>query len=211
MGQENQSNYRLFSKKFPPAFDRHTCFSVYKQNVATKKGPALIGRLSGEAKSADKMLGVSAIGSEESATKILDHLNKSYGVDDIDLLDIDFAFFLDFIWSGIISVEEYIAGFHSRLDKISELAINDKLKVHLLIRQAGLDDQTRNVLVSTASGNYAVDKISAAMRQAFRNLKNAYHGNMSTTSGRRGRKNRGANLEEIVLGIKILFVGFRRI
>lgn len=43
-----------------------------------------------------------------------------------------------------MSIDEYIAGFHSRLDNISDLALDDKLKGHLLFRQAALDSSARS-------------------------------------------------------------------
>lgn len=160
---------------------------------ATKQGPALIGRLSGEAKSDAKTLGVAAISALDGATQILDHLDKSYGVDSVDQLDIDLANFFEFSWSGNMTVEENIAGFHARIDKIAELALDSKLKGHLLLQQAGLDNNTRNMIVGAASGNYSVDKVSTAMRQAFRNIKNSPHGNTSTSRGGQSRGRRSRN------------------
>ena len=132
-----------------------------------KQGPALIGRLSGDAKAAAKSLGTDVIGSSLGPQKILEHLDKSYAVDDVDQLGIDLAAFLDYNWKGNISIEEYIASFHSRLDKLSDLKMNDKLKGHLLLRQAGLDLTTSNFIVGAASGNYNNNKISAAARRAL--------------------------------------------
>lgn len=75
-----------------------------------------------------------------------------------------------------------------KLNQPQRLSLDNKLKGHLLLRQAGLDSNTRNMIVGAASGNYAIEKISAAMRQAFRNTKNSSHG---TTSTSRGGRNRG--------------------
>ena len=151
----------VFSKDIP-SFDAHTSFAAYRQDVELllllttlnekKKGPALIGRLSGEAKASAKSLGTQAIGGEDGAIKTLDHLEKSYGVDDVDQLRIDLASFFGFQWRSNMTIEEYIAGFHAHLDKLSELSLTDKLKGHLLLRQAGLDSRTRNVIVRSASG-----------------------------------------------------------
>lgn len=44
-----------------------------------------------------------------------------------------FADFLDYTWKKEVSVEHFISGFHIRVDKISELNLNDKLKGHLLL------------------------------------------------------------------------------
>ena len=168
-----------FSERLPPQFDGHSSYSVYRQDVELwlvltsldkcKQGPALIGSLSGEAKASAKTLGLSVISSDDGATKILEHLDKSYGVDKVDQLDIDLASFLDFNWTGNMAVEQFIAGFHSRIDKIAELHMDDKLKGHLLLRAAGLDSHMRNLIVGTSAGNYDVSSISSALRQAFRN------------------------------------------
>lgn len=157
MGAENQTSHRAFSKELLPAFDGQSSFAAYKQDIeigliltnltAAKQGAARIGRLSGEAKSAAKTLGTPVIGGISGTDSIIEHLEKAYGVDAVDQLDIDLASFLDFTWKGNLAVEEDLAGFHSRLDKISDLAISDKLKGHLLLRQGGLDDQTRNMIV----------------------------------------------------------------
>lgn len=125
---------------------------------------------------------------------ILKHLDKSYGIDTVDQLDLNLAAFLDYSWSGNMYVEQFIAGFHSRLDKIAELAIDDKLKGHLLLRQAGLDGHSRNMIVGASAGNYDVTAISTALRQAFRNADRPSHttsaaGPSHPRSKNDGRKN----------------------
>ncbi len=100
---------------------------------------------------------------------ILEHLDKSYGIEATDQLDSDLAAFLDYTWHQKMGVEQFIAGFHTRLDKIAELNIDTKLKGHLLLRQAGLDTHTRNMIVGAASGKYDASTISNALRQAYRN------------------------------------------
>lgn len=66
-----------------------------------------------------------------------------------------------------MSVEQYIAGFHSRLDKIATLNLDDKLKGHLLLRQASLQMHEKNMLIGAASGSYDVKNLTAAMRNAY--------------------------------------------
>ena len=65
--------------------------------------------------------------------------------------------------------------------------MNDQLKGHLLRRQSGLGNTTRNIIVCAADGNYDISKISSALRQAFRNdnPSNSRHYN---SYGRRGRE-----------------------
>ncbi len=70
----------------------------------------------------------------DGADKILEHLDKSYAVDATDQLDIDLATFFDYSWKNHMPVEQFIAGFHSRLDRIASLNMDAKLKGHLLLR-----------------------------------------------------------------------------
>ncbi len=179
MGTEGSTVFEsAFTVTMPPTFDGHSNYSAYRQDVelweclttlaAEKRGPAIIGRLSGEAKSSAKTLSIAEITANDGVTKILVHLDKSYAVDATDQLDLDLAAFLDYSWRSTLTVEQFIAGFHVRLDKISDLNMDDKLKGHLLLRQAGLDTHTRNMIVGAASGQYDVGSISAALRQAYR-------------------------------------------
>lgn len=86
-----------------------------------------------------------------------------------------------------MSAEKYIAGFHSRLDKLSYLAMDDKLKVHLLLRQARLDSSTWNIILGGYAGNYDISKISASLLQAFCNKNNHSH-NPTGNHSRGGRR-----------------------
>eukprot|EP00171_Calliarthron_tuberculosum_P022320 IDg22320t1 len=167
-----------FTDKTPPSFDGHCDYAAYRKDVAIwlllttlpakKQGPALIGRLHGEAKSAAKTLSLEKISSEEGAKAILEHLDLSYSIDETDQLDIDLAAFFDYTWNGRTPIEHYIAGFNNRLDCISELKINSRLKGHLLLRQACLDVQSRNMIVGASSGKFEVKSISNSLRQAYR-------------------------------------------
>jgi len=134
----------------------------------TKRGSALIARLSGEAKASATSLGTETIFSKTGVTSILEKLDKLYQLDKTDQLDIDLTTFLDYTWKSNFSVEQFIAGFHTRLDKISSLKLDEKLKGHLLLRQAGLDTHSRNMIIGAASGSYDVTSIANSLRQAFR-------------------------------------------
>lgn len=191
MGPEGSvTGWGDFSDKVPPSFDGHGDYTAYREDVtlwihltslsSKKQGPALVGRLSGEAKASVKTLSIEIICSPEGVLKILEHLDKSYAVDETDKLDTDLAKFLDFTWKKEMTIEEFIAGFHTRLDKIASLNIDDKLKGHLLLRQAGLDNQDRNMIVGAASGKYEVKNIGSALRCAFRN-REMYSSSMKTS------------------------------
>ncbi len=112
-------------------------------------------------------------------------LDESYGVEAVDHLEIDLADFSEFVWKLPMSVEEFRAGFHSRLDKLSDLQMNDKLKGHLLLGQAGLDNSTQNLFAGSAAGNYDIAKISSPLPQTLRDSERS-----SYASNNRGRRRR---------------------
>jgi len=167
-----------YTDKIPPSFDGLSNYQVYRQDVEfwlkltsledEKQGSAIIARLAGEAKSSATSLGTEIIFSKTGVKSILEKLDKLYQIDKTDQLDIDLTTFLDYTWKSSFSVEQFIAGFHTRLDKISSLKLDEKLKGHLLLRQAGLDTHSRNMILGAASGNYAVTSIANSLRQAYR-------------------------------------------
>lgn len=67
-----------------------------------------------------------------------------------------------------MSMEQFISGFHSRVDKIASRKIEDQLKGHILLRQANLPNHDKHVIIGAASGSYDVKSISAALRSVFR-------------------------------------------
>lgn len=138
MGAEGSAAFVTpLTEKTPLAFDGHTDYAAYRQDVqlwlqlttltSARQGTVLIGRLSGEAKASAKTLSMETLIADTGVTAILEHLDKSYGLDTTDQLYIDLAAFLDYSWNGRMSVEQFIAGFNARIDKISELQINEKL------------------------------------------------------------------------------------
>lgn len=169
-----------FTDKVPPSFAGRSNYASYREDVllwtkltsldSSKQGPALVGRLSGEAKASAKSVPLEKICDTDGVAHILARLDKSYAVDSVNQLDADLASFLDYSWNKSSSVEQYIAGFHSRLDKVVSLNLDDKLKGHLLLRQAALTPQEKNMLVGAASGNYDVQRLTAALRNAYINV-----------------------------------------
>ena len=181
MGPESAANATTceFSDKIPPRFDGHMDYTSYREDVTLwtnltslptrKHGPAIIGCLSGEAKTAAKTVSATDICGEEGVSKILERLDKAYAVDQTNRLDTDLAEFLDYTWRKELSVEHFISGFHTRVDKIAELNLSDKLKGHLLLRQADLETTERHVVIGAASGSYNVTDVSSALRNIYRN------------------------------------------
>lgn len=64
------------------------------------------------------------------------HVDKSYTVDTAHQLDIYFPTLLDYTWKNSQTVEQYVAGLRSSFDKIANVNLDNKLKVHLLLREA---------------------------------------------------------------------------
>lgn len=100
----------------------------------SKQGPALVGRLSGEGKASAKNISVKKICADNGVDRLLKHLDKSYAIDAANQLDDDLERFLYYTWEKKKTVEQDIAEFHTRLDKIATLNIDNKLKGHLLLR-----------------------------------------------------------------------------
>lgn len=177
--EDNSATTGEFTDKIPPSFNGRNNYASYREDVMLwvnltslaeeKKGPALVGRLGGEAKASAKTISLENICAADGVERLLKHLDKSYAIDAANQLDADLALFLDYTWKKSMSVEQYIAGFHSRLDKISTLQLDNKLKGHLLLRQAALAPQDRNMLVGAASGSYDVQHLTAALRNAYMN------------------------------------------
>ena len=151
MGPEaDQSNSCDFSEKIPPRFNGHGDYASYRDDVilsknltilpSAKHGAAIVGRLQGEAKTAAKTISADQICSKRGIELILERLDKAYAIDKNNQLDADLVDFLDYSWKKELSVEHFISGFHTRVDKISQLSLDDKLKGHLLLRQADLED-----------------------------------------------------------------------
>lgn len=94
----------------------------------SKQGPAIIGRLTGEAKHAAKTLDIDTICTERGTALLLERIDKAYAVDKAGQLDRDLTELLDYSWHKSVSVEHYISGFHTRVDKIAKLNFTDKVK-----------------------------------------------------------------------------------
>lgn len=61
-----------------------------------------------------------------------------------------------------------MSGFHSRFDMVANLNIDDIFKGFMLLRQAWLSIQDNNIIVGSASGNFDVVHLTAALRNSFR-------------------------------------------
>lgn len=167
-----------FTDKIPPSFDGRNNYAAYRDDILLwtklttispeRQGPVLVGRLYGEAKVSARTLSIDEICRPDGVEKLIEHLDRSYGIDEANQLDIDLASFLEFCWKKEVTVDQYVAGFHSRLDKIASLELDEKLKGHFLLRQANLAQHERNLVVGASSVSYDVKDLSNSLRNAFR-------------------------------------------
>lgn len=111
----------------------------------------MIGSLTGESLDSAKTLPITTVAYEDRVVNIFKHLDKSFAMDETDRLDINLDTFLDYGWRSAMSVENFIPGFHTLLNNISELNFDSKLKEHLMLKQSGLDMHTDNMIVGAAS------------------------------------------------------------
>lgn len=123
--------------------------------------------MSGEAQPSAKYVGFSSIVTAEGAKLVLAKLDELYKVGETTQLDRDLAEFLDYRWSNKQSIEPYIAGFFTRLDKIAPLQLDGKLKGHLLLRNAHLNEHSRNMVFSASFGKYDAASMTRAVRTVF--------------------------------------------
>ena len=179
MGPESLPPSASFNSRTPPYFDGHNVsYKVYREDLLLwnnltaieekKRAFAVIGRLGGEPKATAKTISHESLSDEKGVEKILEKLDASYKLDDSDQLDLDLADFLDFIKTPKMTVEEYISGFFTRLNRLANLQIDDILKGHLLLRQAGLESKERALVVAASSGSWDINRITASLRQLFR-------------------------------------------
>ena len=112
MGPGPDQSTAGFSDKIPPTFDGHGNYASYREDVnlwanltslpSAKHGPAIIGRLLGEAKTAAKTLSIEEICGEKGVSLILGRLDKAYAVDKANQLDADLDDFLDYSWKKML-------------------------------------------------------------------------------------------------------------
>lgn len=97
-----------FTDRIPPSFDGRTSYPEYRNNVLfwtnltsispEKQGPALIGRLSGEAKVSATTVIIAQVCVEDEVEVLLRHLDRSYGVDKHNQLNADISSFMNYSW-----------------------------------------------------------------------------------------------------------------
>lgn len=119
--------------------------------------------------------------------RVLAQLDTYYAVYKLSQLDSDLSGFLDCTCEKSLTVEELIAGFHARHDRIAELEFPAIVQGHMMIRNESRDQNEQNMVVGQASGDYNIQRISAALRTAYRK-KLPYSASLNTHPGGRFNK-----------------------
>lgn len=103
----------------------------------------------------------------DQSDRLINHLDKSYTVDALNQLYADLDSLIYYTCKTFMTGEQYISEIHCRLDNISTLQLYDKLKGHLMLRQASLTPQDQNMVVGAVSGSYNIQHLTTAIRNAY--------------------------------------------
>lgn len=79
-------------------------------------------------------------------------MDKNFGVDAVTLLHKNISNVFDDSWDRDLSLEKFVEGCHSRLDKISKLDMSSVLNGHLLQKHANRNSYDRNLVIDAAEG-----------------------------------------------------------
>lgn len=110
---------------------------------------------------------------------VLAQLDKSYVINKLSQLDFDISTVLNYMWDKNLRVEEFIAGYYTRHDKIMELEFLPIVQGNMMLIHAKLDHNEQNMIVDQASGDYNLNRIFSALRSACRN-KTLYSDTLTT-------------------------------
>lgn len=167
-----------FNDKVSPSFDHYGDYQQYRQNVAIwdvivsiaapRGAPTIINQLTEQAQVTAKTLIRSELTSEAGVTCLLCEIDKKFSHDTIALLHKNISNFFDYQFDKSLLVKEFVAVFHSRLDKIRNLDMNGELEGYLLLKQANLDSHHRNLVVGAAAGDYSFQALATSFKNTFR-------------------------------------------
>lgn len=109
----------------------------------------------------------------DGVERLLTHLDRSYGVDANNQRNANLAAFLNYSWHSDLTVDQFIAGFNARSDRIACLQFNETVKGHLLLRLSGRTPSDQNIIVAASAGNYEVQNLIVSLRNAYRQVATA--------------------------------------
>lgn len=160
-----------------PVFDGTTEFAIYDRDVSLwmlvtkmekpRQAAALMGGLSGAAKSFCASLTMEQLKADSGVTTLLNHLRAAFSVHDDALTQNNISTWLDFRRTMDMTVTAFIVGYSSRLARISEIDLSPELQGHLLLRLGLFSRENRGLIVASAGGSYDISKLSNAMKSLW--------------------------------------------
>lgn len=161
-----------------PTFDGSSEFSVYERDItlwqlvssldASKQGAAVVGGLSGAAKMYCATVTVEELKSDTGVATLLNHLRAGFGVQDVAKQHAAISDWLDYGRKPGQNMTDFIVSYPSKTAKIN-LEMNNDLQGHLLLRRGKFSRETIGIIVATAGGSYAVEKITNAIKTLWPN------------------------------------------
>lgn len=126
------------------------CYVPILMDYKRQKVPSSLGRLSGESNTSVKTISIGTVCPENGVERLLENLDKSYAVATTNEVNTNLSSFLDHTCKLTKRIEKYIEGVQGRLDKISTLNLENKLKGNLLLRQGSLTVKFNNIPYSSS-------------------------------------------------------------
>ena len=159
-----------------PTFDGSSEFSVYERDItlwqlvssldANKQAAAVIGGLSGPAKTYCASVTIDELKSESGVTTLLDHLRAGFGIQDVAKQHAAVSDWLDYGRTPGQTMTDFIVCYASKTAK-TNLEMDKDLQGHLLLRRGKFSRETMGIIVATAGGSYDVDKIVGAIKSLW--------------------------------------------
>lgn len=95
-------------------------------------------------------------------------MDKKFGCDSTTLLHRNVTVFFNFTWEKTVCVDEFVIVFYAKLDKISVVDLKDEFNGYLLLKQANLDSNERNMVIGSVGGKHSLQALSTSLRSAYR-------------------------------------------
>lgn len=129
-----------------------------------KRVPTLIRPLNGQAQVTARSIPLATLIFNIGLENTIVEMDKKFGCDCTCVLHNNVSAFFDYTWDKSMTVEEFLAGLHTRVDEIHKLELSDELKGHVLLRQSTLDVHDRNFIVRSSGGENPLQDLSTCPR-----------------------------------------------
>lgn len=162
----------------PLSFHGYGGYQQYRKNVVLRiamtstaapwRARTVIAMLTGQTQVTAKTLPLSELTFEDGFSSLRSELDKKFGLDNVTLEHNNISYFFHDQRDNSLLIEEFVVGFHSSLDIVSNLEINNEVKGHLLLKQAKLDSHDRNLVVEAAGDDCFLQTPATSLKNAFR-------------------------------------------